>query len=358
MKKIILIVFSLLLLLSCNDEKKESKIKIGIVAPLTGEGASYGEAMQRGFNLIFDESNKFNLIYEDSKLQPSQGVNAIQKLISTDKVKVVYGAAASSVTLAMAPIAEKNKVILFSSISSTDDLINAGDYIFRNVPSNKVQGITAAKFLINDLKIKNIAILGENDDYGINLSQSFKKKVLELGANIVAEENYSSSDNDFRTQLNKIKEKNAEAIFVPGNYEETILIIKQMKELGMNIPTIGGDGSYSDLLIKNLKDKAEGFYCTVMGLDENSDFFVKFKKIFIKKYNKKPNVYDAYAYEAGNILLEAINNVGYDADKIKNYLYNTTFNSLTGKLKFDKNGEVNRDYNVVVVKNGNFINFK
>ena len=205
-------------------------------------------------------------------MDAKEGVNAISKLINLDKVEVVYGAAASSVTLAIAPEAEKNKKIVFSSISTADDIRNSGDYIFRNVPSNFIQGNTAADFLIDNLGIKDIAVLKENDDYGISIAKSFVNKVAQRNGAIKAEESYISTDTDFRTQLLKIKDSDAKAIFIPGNYEESAMILKQAKELGLIMPIIGGDGSYSDDLIKVAGEASERFYCTHFGIDKQNEF--------------------------------------------------------------------------------------
>ncbi len=347
MKKIILLLTPLLIFLACSPSTE--KFKIGIIAPLTGEGATYGEAMKRGFDLAFQGDSLFSLVYEDTKLQANEGVNAAQKLISSDRVSVIYGAAASSVTLAVAPVAERNGVILFSSISTADDIKSSGDFIFRNVPANGVQGKTAAEFLLNSLSIDQVGILSENDDYGESLASSFKAEVLKNSGTILVEETYLSTDTDFRTQLTKAKNSGAEALFIPGNYEESALIIKQARELGINIPIIGGDGSYSPDLINLAGIAAEGFYCTIMAVDEESDLYKKFSENFQKKYNSEPNVYEAYAYEAGIILKEAIINSGYSSENIKNYLYSTSFNSLTGDLTFDNDGEVDRLFGVVKV---------
>ena len=98
------------------------------------------------------------------------------------------------------------------------------------MPRNEIQGKTAGEFLINNIHVKNIGILNENDDYGVNLSTSFKNTIVSLGGKIVVQESYLSKDVNFRTQLLKIRNSQAEAIFIPGNYEESALILKQAKE--------------------------------------------------------------------------------------------------------------------------------
>jgi len=331
------------------------KNKIGVVAPLTGEGATYGASMQRGFDLAFEDDSTFELLYQDSKFDSKLAVTILEKFISIDKVKVIYGEAASGVSLAMVPISDRNKVIQFSSISSSDDLYNSSDYFFRNVPRNSIQGKTAAEFLFNILNISDAAILKDNDDYGLNLSKSFGNIFKSLGGKIVSEDTYNSGDKDFKSQLGKIKSSGVKAIFIPGNYTESAIILKQAKELGVNATFIGGDGSYSPKLIEGAGAGSEGFYCTIMGVDTSNAFYNLFKTKFVTKYNQQPDVYDAYAYEAGTILKTAINIAGYDPEKIKRYLYENIFISLTGNLKFDSDGEVIRAYNIDKVEKGSFV---
>ena len=355
MKKIIFVLSIALLISACK--KKNEAVKIGIIAPLTGEGATYGDAMKKGFDLAFDDDEKYQLIYEDSKLDPKEGVNAINKLINLDKVEVVYGAAASSVTLAIAPEAQRNKTIVFSSISTADDIKNSGDFIFRNVPSNLIQGSTAANFLM-DLGIKDIAVLKENDDYGNSIAKSFVEQIIKNKGQITIEESYVSTDNDFKTQLLKIKESRAKGIFIPGNYEESAIILKQLKELGIELPVIGGDGSYSEDLIKVAGKSSEGFYCTHFGINIKDDFYENFVVRFRKIYKREPNVYEAYAYEAGTIIREALETVGNDATKVRDYLLSKEFNSLTGLISFNSFGEVERTFGVLQIKDGKFENIR
>ncbi|MBI5403388.1 MAG: ABC transporter substrate-binding protein [Ignavibacteriae bacterium] len=365
MKKISMYLFCIicfLLILSMNSctngKRSNEKILVGVVAPLSGPNAHYGEILKNGFDLAFSKDSLYGLKYEDSKFESNSSISAINKLISVDKVKIVLGEVSSDNTLAIAPIAEKNKVILFSTIASTDKLQYAGEYIFRNIPRNKIQGITAAEFIINKLNIKSVAVFGQNSEYGVNITSSFKEHFVNLGGEIKFEGSFLEGNKDFRTQLIKIKESGARALFIPGNENEPAIILKQAKELNLNIPIMGGDGSSTDNLIKMAGNSSEGFYCTNVLVDKSLDFYVKYRDEFFKKYNKEPGAYDAYAYEGAMIILEALKNVGNDADKVKEYLYTHTFKSMTGDLKFDKDGEVNRLWGVYQILNGKFVEVK
>nr|VFJ67872.1 MAG: amino acid/amide ABC transporter substrate-binding protein, HAAT family [Candidatus Kentron sp. DK] len=341
-------IFLLVLLASCGKQEAGTTA-IGIIAPLTGEGATYGAAMKRGFDLALKGASA-KLIYEDSRLNPKDGASAFQKLVSLNKTPIIYGAAASGVSAAIAPLANKSKVVLFSSISTSDTLSDAGDYFYRNVPRNALQGKTAATFLAKDKGIQSVAILGENDEYGVNLASSFKQEAERLGLAIAYEGSYLSTDIDFRTKLQAIKESGAEAVFIPGNYEESGIILKQADELGLQALFIGGDGSYSPKLVAFAGQAAEGFYCTMMAIDRSTAKYKAFEKKFTDAYGKSPDVYDTYAYEAGLIIREAMEK---QPDDMKSYLDNTSFDSFSGPLKF-LSGDVDRLYGIEQIKEGKF----
>ena len=360
---ICLVCFSFLLIISCS--KKESNvIRIGVLGPLTGEGATYGAAMKRGVDLALEEVNQLGgihnkrveAIYEDSKLQPKDAINAFNKLVNQDNVQVVIGAAASRVTLNLAPFAERSKVVLISSISTADKLKEAGDFIFRNVPPNLQQGISAAKFISNKLKIKKAAVFYKNDDYGMSLSDAFIESFKNMGNNILIVESYQPNEITFRAQLVKIKSQNPEVIFFPGNYEDTGKILKQARELGIDAIFVGGDGSYSPELIRIAGAAAEGSYYTIMALPpDTSIVFSSFQNKFMNKYNEKPDVYSVYSYDAAMVVFKAMENSNeYDGIQIKDELYKVKYNGITGLIEFDEFGEVKKEYAIYVVENGDF----
>jgi len=236
MKRSLYFILTLLLAFSFGIfgcEKKE-EIKIGVMTPLTGESAKYGQDIKRGYDLATEEINekggiqgkKLLLIYEDDEGKPDKAVSAAQKLIQRDKVSVILGALWSSPTLAVAPIAEKNKVVLLSSGSSSPKITDAGDYIFRNEISEAYGAKESAKLYFN-AGFKKIATIYINNDYGIGVRDITKEIYEQLGGVVTTSEAFEQDEKDFRTQLLKIKETNPEAILIVS-YKEAILILKQM----------------------------------------------------------------------------------------------------------------------------------
>jgi branched-chain amino acid transport system substrate-binding protein len=297
------------------------------------------------------------ILYEDDQMSPKVATNAIQKLSTADKVPVILGAFGSTVTLAIAPIAERNKIVLLSASSTADKIRDAGDYIFRNVPPNARQAQTASDFCLAGLHAHKAAILAMNNDYGVSLRDEFLHDFKVGGGTIVASETYNPASTDYRTQLVKIGASKPDVIFFPGHYQESASILKQAVQLGIKTPFIGGDGSYSPDLIKVAGTAAEGSYYTMMAMGYGSadKEISSFTTAFKRKYGEEPGVYSAYAYDAVNLIADAVKRGGYTADGIKRSLYETkNFKGVTGITRFDSNGEVDKPFYIYQVKSGTF----
>lgn len=334
------------------------KVKVGVIAPLSGDNAYYGELLKRNFELAKEDYPKIELIYEDSKFSPTHSVSAFKKLIDFDNIKFILGEVASGNSIAVVESAIKSNsdAILFSSISSADKLKElGGKYFFRNIPSNNIQGVTVANFIYLNLKIKEVALIPLNDDYGVNISKIFKEHYIKLGGKIVLEESHQKGQTDFKTLISKVKKSNAKVIFIPGDKNEPALMMKQAKEMGLNLPFIGGDGSSNDDVIRIAGKASEGFYTSNVLVKKSSEYYKTYKSKFLTKFSKEPSAYDAYAYEAAQITFQTVLNNDYVKNDFINYLTNTEFESMTGKLHFDSKGQVDRLWGIYQVQNGKFV---
>jgi len=356
MKKIwigvlILIIAALAVLLVVTQTKRgPEEIKIGAILPLTGEAAKYGKSAKRGIDLALEEINakggikgkKLTIIYEDSKGNPKEGVSAILKLITVHKVPAILGAMSSSVTLAIAPIAEENKIVLLSPASSSPKITHAGDYIFRNCYSDIYEGKKMAHYIYNETRYKKVAIIHINNDYGIGLREAFRDEFNKLGGKVVAVETYDFGATDFRTQLSKIKESDPDAIYIVG-YSEMGRLLVQAKELELRIPFFSCIMFEDPDILKVAGDIAEGVVYTYPSYNPKSreDVVANFINIFEKKYNQKPDGFAANAYDALKILALAIEKGGGKSEQIKKALYSIKdYPGVTGKTSFDGNGDV------------------
>ncbi|KYD30212.1 hypothetical protein B4113_0422 [Geobacillus sp. B4113_201601] len=313
-------------------------IKVGANLELSGGVASYGQSIAEGLELAFDEINKkgidgkkLKLVKVDNKSEAAEATNGAIKLISQDKVVAIIGSATSTNTLAQVQIANDNKVPMITpsgtnpTITTKDGKVN--DFIFRTCFIDPFQGTVAAKFALDDLKVKSAAILIDSaSDYSKGLAASFKETFTAGGGKIVAEEAYVAKDTDFRATLTRIKSANPEFIFLPGYYEEVGLIVKQARELGLNVPIMGGDGWDSPKLVEIAgKDALNNTYITNHYSSGDPDPKIQeFVKAFKAKYNKAPDAFNALGYDTAYFLADAIKRAGSaDPVKIKDALAKT-----------------------------------
>jgi branched-chain amino acid transport system substrate-binding protein len=349
-KGILTCVMLALLWLGCilltGCAKKDQEVKVGVIAPLTGDVASYGEWVEKASTLAQEEINaaggikgrKLKLVFEDSRAEPRQGVSAIKKLIEVDKVPVVLGGVASSVTLAMAPIAERSKVVLFTPISSNYKISEAGDYIFRLAPADPLQGVIIAEWA-RDLGYKTGAVLYVNNDYGKGLEDAFTKDFEKLGGKVVSSESYEQSATDFRTQLTKIKAKNPDFIFAPAYPAEAGALLRQRKELGVTTQIIGTDPYHDPTIFDTAGEAANGVMFTDVASGSGPKW-EEFRKAYADKYGKDPNIVAAEAYDAVKVTAHVMQKVGFKPDDIKQGLYDLKdYVGATGEIAFDENGD-------------------
>jgi branched-chain amino acid transport system substrate-binding protein len=340
---------------------KESTPKIGIILPLTGNTAYVGEWVRQGIELAASDLEKQNkpieLIYEDDACDPKNSVTALNKLIETDNIGIVLGPVCSSSILSTAPIAEKNGIILFSSVATSSKITDAGDYIFRDRESDALHGTIIAEFAYNTLGAKKAAILFLNLDNGVGFKEAFKKKFTELGGYIIEEQSFESKDTDYKTQLAKIKESNPDVLYFAGQKMENAIL--QAKQLGLNQQILGPSTMQTDSLLKVLGDAAEGIIYTYPDFDLNAEQTNDYNQKYKEKYNKSSEAYAANSYDALMILYKAMEKCGTKNNNcIKDYLYSIKdYKGVSGTFSIDINGDVQRNLAIKTVRNGKFVDY-
>lgn len=327
-------------------------IKIGANLELSGGVASYGQSLGEGLNLALEEINKegvngkkFEVVKVDNKSDAAEAASSALKLISKDKVVTLVGAATSTNTLSQVKIAEKNKIPLVTPTGTNPDITSkdgkVNDFVFRTCFIDPFQGTVAANFASKELKSKNAAIFIEtSSDYSKGLAKAFEESYGKNGGKIAAKEAYVKGDTDFRATLTRIKAANPDFVFLPGYYEEVGLIIKQAREIGLNVPFMGGDGWDSPKLVEIAGAKAlNNTYITNHYSAEDKDPKVqKFVSAFKAKYQgKAPDGFAALGYDTGYLLADAVKRAGdVDPVKIKDALASTKdLELVSGKITID-----------------------
>lgn len=323
-------------------------IKIGAVFPMTGDVATFGESSKNAVSIAVEEANakggllgkNVEVIYEDDSNTPSNSANAIQKLISNDKVAAVLGSVSSKCSIAMGPIATQNKIPMITSTSTNPKVTtDGGEYVFRACFIDPFQGTVIAKFSSETLKAKTAAVLYDvGNDYSKGLGDYFKEGFEKLGGQVLAMESYNAGDQDFNAQLTKIKPMNPEVILLADYYNTVGLIAKQARALGITATFVGGDGWDSSDLYSVGGDAIDGgYFSNHYSPDDTSPLVVEFRKKYEEKFGKTPDALAALAYDSSKMLFAAIEKAGStDGEKIKDALKATDLEVVSGKITLDK----------------------
>lgn len=350
---------------STNDKE----IKVGGNFELTGGVATFGNSAANGAKLAFKEINaaggvlgkQIVFIAADNKSEPSESTNAITKLITKDKVVAVLGAVASTNTLAAVQVAQDNKVPLITPTSTnpkvTVDNGQLRDWVFRSCFIDPFQGTVMANFAAKTLGVKTAAIYTDNSsDYSKGLTEVFEKTFVANGGKIVAKEAFLQKDQDFKSTLTKMKAANPDVIFIPAYYEEVGKIVKQARELGINIPLLGTDGWDSPKLgeIAGAAVLNNAYFSNHYSPEDKDPRVVKFVEAYKKEYGQVPDALAALGYDAGILLVDAIKRAGSaEPAKIKDALAQTKdLQLVTGLITLDASHNPVKSAAIIELKDG------
>ena len=352
-------------------EDLHREIPIGVVLPLTGAlAAPYGLPMQCGFELAREEINnsgqlgdaKITFITEDDRGTVEDAVDAYNKLIHQGDVSVILGPANSSQVRETFPIAQQNRVVAISSLSSASGLSAIGDFNFRISLTTDVLVPTGIQITQEKLRYTKVAtIYDEVDLYSIDSNKVVREALAANGIKILITETYQTGDTDFSTQLTRIKETNPDAIFISALAPEMIEIMIQGRQLGIptDVPFIVPDLTGDEVAAAG--DAAEGAitftsWTSTADTPGNQTFVQHYRA----KYGADPSPWAAQSYAALYILAEAIVNAqSADATAIRDALANITdFDTVLGQFSFNPAGDAVYDLMVLIVQNGDFETFE
>lgn len=334
---------------SGGNKAAGDEIVIGANFELTGNHAQYGANANNGLKLAIKECNdaggingkKIKIVEADAKSEAAESVNAATKLISDDKVIALVGPAVTANVIAESQVATDNKVPIIAPAATNPDVTvengKVKPFVFRACFIDPQQSEVMAQFARKDL-MANTAVLylDSSSDYSKSLGKIFKEKFEADGGTVVMEEAFLAKDQDFKAALTKIQTANADVIFVPAYYEEVGKIVKQARELGITAAILGTDG-WDDSKVVDIAGKDalnNTFFCThYFEGDADVQGFINAYK---KEYNTDPNVFAALGYDAGRMLINAIERDGTDSEKIRANIETITDLEVgTGKITMD-----------------------
>ncbi len=344
----------------CVSQK--DTIKIGVALPLNGELAMYGNSGRAALEYASDSmgneilGKKIEFIFEDSGCDAEKGSLAFNKLINVDKVQYIIGGICSSETLAGAPIAEANKVIVVSTNATSSKMKTAGEYIFTVYPLDEFEGKFAAEYIYNTLGKRKVAMLTCLSDWCEGLANTFTKNFVALGGKIVIAEKNEQDTSDLRTQLQKIKETNADMIFTVEYVKAISTLAVQKKELGIDLP-IFAPTVIDQSLVDKYGTELEGAYTSKMTSKINNPKLESEIKIRSGMQNVDIEVTGARAYDILFLLKKSIENAGtFDTTKVKDTLLDINYDGIAGHYQFDSDGVPSTaSYNVFEAIDGKLV---
>ncbi|HET6978572.1 MAG TPA: ABC transporter substrate-binding protein [Pyrinomonadaceae bacterium] len=332
-----------------TQQPTANTIKVGAFLSLTGATSAYGISAANAIKLATDETNRnggidgkqVELEIEDDKSNTADVPGIVEHLIKEHRVHALIAEPVSTRSMMAAPIAQQNKTVMISSASVKPELTMQGDYIFRACFISSTEGEAIAKYAVERLKAKKVAIiLDDKNDYAVVLAGFFADSFKKLGGEIVSQQKYEANATDLSAQMEAIKAAAPDVVFAPGFYTTAPLVARELKRSGIKATLIGSDGWDSPSLMDGGSEPFEGVYFANHFWAGNDDPLVKkFVADYHAKYGVDPDAGAATAYDAARMLFDAFKRAkSTESAAVRNALAETKdFPGVTGKITLDAN---------------------
>ncbi|MEU2714115.1 branched-chain amino acid ABC transporter substrate-binding protein [Streptomyces sp. NPDC007205] len=376
-----------LTLTACGSRDKDNKggdggvtVTIGVDAPLTGQNSATGLGIEYGAQIAVDDANKnkavpgvtFKIKALDDKAIPATGQQNATQLVSQKDVLGVVGPLNSGVATQMQQVFATANLVEISPSNTGVELTQGKNWqttksrpfktYFRTATTDALQGAYAADYAYNGIHKKKAFVVDDKQTYGAGLSKIFKEQFVKQGGKVIGTDHVNTGDRDFSTLVTKIKNSGADVLYYGGQYDESEVLTKQLKDAGAKIPLFGGDGMFTPTYIKTAGKASEGDLVTSIGVPVDTlpaakDFVATYKA---KKYPGDYGTYGSYAYDATTAIIKAVGQVVKDGKipsdaraQVVDAVQKTSFDGISGKISFDEYGDTtNKQLTVYQVTNG------
>jgi len=340
------------LVLCLGFAAQAAPIKVGVVLPLTGSEAAFGEIERNSFRMAVDEinakggvkGNKIELLFEDDTGKPEVGRSAVEKLISRDKVPIITGGYSSSCTIAATAVAQQFKIPFLVTTGSADEITEKSyDYVFRINPPASEYPAAVTTFLTDVAKPRTAVILYENTSFGQSSSKSFEKILESIKVKLLLKEGYNANSVDFKPLLTRVKSLNPDLVYMVSYVMDAALLMRQSKELDIN-PSLfvgGGAGFTLPEFYENAKDAADFVFSATLWSESvpyagAMDYFKKYKATF----KQATEYHGAEAYASMYVVADALKRAKSMSPKdIRDALAGTNMMTAFGPVKFVSYGK-------------------
>lgn len=339
-------------------------VKIGFNVPLTGFAAADGKSALNGAELAVEQANAaggingdmVELVVYDDQASPKEAVPIAQKLIEKDGVSAAISGSYSGSTRAAAGVFQEAGVPYIAAYAVHPDITRAGNYVFRTSFVGEVQGRAGAKLIGETLGAKKVVVITLKNDFGKSLAAGLKQAAGDFGIDIVAEYEYSIKDRQFGPIVSKVKNDKPDAIYASGYFFTAGPLVSQLRAGGISVPVIGQEGYDSQKFIEIAGPASEGTIITTsLNRDSTSAETQDFIREFEKKAGHKSDMVAASAHTAVKVVVAAMRKAGAgNKSALRDAVAATSLTASTGHISFNALGEVRKDVQVQVVKDGNW----
>jgi branched-chain amino acid transport system substrate-binding protein len=344
------------------------EIRIGLITPLSGDVKTFGESVRNSFLIAVEEANarggvvgmKITYVVQDDKNDPTEAANVANLLVNQQRVKAIVGSVTSKTTIPVSDIIQSARLPTISPTATNPKVTVADgkrkDYMFRACFIDPFQGTVMAKFSRETLKGKSAAVLYDaSNDYSKGIAEIFRDTFRKQGGKVAAFESYGKDDVDFSALLTKVKASGADVLFLPDYYNKVGLIAKQVREKGLNVRLVGPDGWDSPDLVRIAGSAIEGgYFSNHYSPDDQRPEVVAWVKKYKERHGQVPDALGTLAYDATNLLLEAIRKAGSDdPKKIRDALASIKdFKAVSGKSTMGRDGDMIKSAAILKIEGG------
>lgn len=353
-----------------GQSKTESNgpIKIGVIAPLTGSEAEFGIRQKYGYTLALDEINnsggingrQVELDIVDDKSNVQEAAKDVDQLVTQSKVQVIVGSYSSGNGLAIVKKATSYNIPVVLPTATAKNVTETGSkYAFRVCATSEGYAQVVVDYLKSRSDVKTIAIVYEDQNFGTSAAKAMEDALKGSSLQIVDKEQYSAKSVDYKPLLNRVKEKNPDAIYFASYLLDATTLMKQAHEIDLNVKyfTAAGTGFSTPDFVKNTgKDSeytlAAGQWSPTVAWKGAKEFADKIQQ----KFNVVPGYYEIEGYTSLMVAKAAIEKAGsYDKEKIRNALANLQMDTPFGPIKFDEKGDNAHPTILTQVQDGKFV---
>lgn len=337
------------------SDNKPSEIKIALVGPMTGDNAQYGIQFHNGVTLAVEEYNakggtQVKVDEFDDKNDAKEAVSIANKIIADGGYAAVIGPFSSTCALAMAEVLDEENIITISPSCSHADYVKLYDYTFRLSHVNEFEGQVAADYMKETFGSAKVAGIYSNNDWGIGVDTAFVDHAKSIGLDVVANESFIlGQTKDFSAAITKIKQAGAESVYYMGQYTEAAMVMKQIKDMGLDIDIIITTSSYKIESLELAGDAAEGVvFMTAFFEDPNDAKVAEFSKKAAEQFEAKLDNFILRAYDGTVWFLNAFDKCGStDADTLRQAIIDVGeagFEGMGGSFTLNAERNVEREF--------------